>query len=384
MPPLSIDSSLPALPAIAVALQATSAFVQWTLSAFLIGFAAGQVVLGPMSDRLGRRPVLLGGTALFVLAGVGCSLATSIDMLVLMRMLQGVGACAGAVVSRGIVIDLFSGRTAVSKQSVLASSSTVAMLCAPVLGGIVLTAFGWRVNYGILPLSGIVLGLCTVIFLPETLNAAEFARTQPTLGLLISYAHVLRDPNAIGFALLNATTFGGMFAYISGSSLVFIGAFGVSPSMFGLLFAAAALALLAGSTLSVFAVKQMSPRLLRRAGLAVLAAATMVLIAAATLGGLPILLIGLASFTFACGIILPNATAAAMASRPEISGAASGVVGATQFIAGATAAAVVGIFRPGTVIGMVTTMAAFAFISLALGLALDRTRPAAVLPASRT
>ena len=247
-----------------------------------------------------------------------------------------------------------------------------------------LTAFGWRVNYGILPLSGIVLGLCTVIFLPETLNAAEFARTQPTLGLLISYAHVLRDPNAIGFALLNATTFGGMFAYISGSSLVFIGAFGVSPSMFGLLFAAAALALLAGSTLSVFAVKQMSPRLLRRAGLAVLAAATMVLIAAATLGGLPILLIGVASFTFACGIILPNATAAAMASRPEISGAASGVVGATQFIAGATAAAVVGIFRPGTVIGMVTTMAAFAFISLALGLALDRTRPAAVLPASRT
>jgi MFS transporter, DHA1 family, multidrug resistance protein len=173
LPPLSIGSSLPALPAIAVALQATSAFVQWTLSAFLIGFAAGQVALGPMSDRLGRRPVLLGGTALFVLAGIGCSLATSIDMLVWMRMLQGVGACAGAVVSRAIVIDQFSGRTAVSKQSVLASSSTVAMLCAPVLGGIVLTAFGWRINYAILPFSGIVLWLCTAVFLPETRNARE-------------------------------------------------------------------------------------------------------------------------------------------------------------------------------------------------------------------
>jgi MFS transporter, DHA1 family, multidrug resistance protein len=304
LPPLSIDSSLPALPAIAAALQARSGLVQWTLSAFLIGFAAGQIVLGPMSDWLGRRPVLLGGTALFVLAGIGCSLATSIDMLVWMRMLQGVGACAGAVVSRAIVIDLFSGRTAVSKQSVLVSSSTVAMLCAPVLGGIVLTAFGWRVNYSILPFSGIVLGLCTVIFLPETRNSKDIPTGQPTLGLRVAYARVLRDPEAVGFALLNAITFGGMFAYISGSSLVFIGAFGVSPSMFGLLFAAAALALLAGSTLSVFAVRQMSPRLLRQAGLGILAIATSLLIAAAAFGGLSILLIGLASFTFACGIIL--------------------------------------------------------------------------------
>jgi MFS transporter, DHA1 family, multidrug resistance protein len=376
LPPLSIDSSLPALPAVAVALHATSAFVQWTLSAFLIGFAVGQIVLGPMSDRLGRRPVLLGGTALFVFAGVGCSLSTSIDMLVVMRMLQGVGACAGAVVSRAIVIDLFSGRTAVSKQSVLASASTVAMLCAPILGGIVLTTFGWRVSYAILPFCGIILGLCTVIFLPETRNnAAASSLTQPTPGLLVSYARVLRDPDAVGFALLNAITFGAMFAYISGSSLVFIGGFGVSPSMFGLLFAAAALALLAGSTLSVFAVKQMSPRLLRRAGLGILTIATTLLIAAATLGGLSILLVGLASLTFACGIILPNATAAAMASQPEISGAASGVVGASQFISGATAAAIVGVLNPGTVVGMVSTIAVFAVVSLALGIALDRSGP---------
>jgi hypothetical protein len=236
-------------------------------------------------------------------------------------------------------VDLFSGRTAVSKQSVLASSSTVAMLCAPVLGGIVLTAFGWRVNCAILPFSGIVLGLCTAVFLPETRNAREIPLPQPASGLFVSYVRVLRDPDAVGFALLNAITFEGMFAYISGLSLVFIGTFGVNPSMFGLLFAAAALALLAGSTLSVFAVKQMSPRLLRQAGLGILAFATSLLIAAAAFGGLSILLIGLASFTFACGIILPNATAAAMASQPEISGAASGVFGATQFISGATGAA---------------------------------------------
>jgi MFS transporter, DHA1 family, multidrug resistance protein len=380
LPPLSIDSSLPALPAIAAALQARSGLVQWTLSAFLIGFAGGQIVLGPMSDWLGRRPVLLGGITLFVFAGIGCSLATSMDMLVCMRMLQGVGACAGAVVSRAILIDSFSGQTAVSKQSVLVSSSTVAMLCAPVLGGIVLTAFGWRVNYALLPFSGILLGLCTAIFLPETRNAKDVPRAQPMSGLLVSYSRVLRDPGAVGFALLNAITFGGMFAYISGSSLVFIGVFGVSPSMFGLLFAAAAVALLAGSTLSVFAVKHMSPRLLRHVGLGILAIATSLLIAAAALGGLSILLIGLASFTFACGIILPSATAAAMASQPEISGAASGVVGATQFISGATAAAIVGLFHPGTVSGMVSTMAGFAFVSLALGIALDRRRPIEVSP----
>jgi DHA1 family bicyclomycin/chloramphenicol resistance-like MFS transporter len=372
LPPLSIDSSLPALPAVAQALNATSAFVQWTLSAFLIGFAVGQVLLGPMSDRLGRRPVLLGGTALFVFAGVGCCLSTSIDILIVMRLLQGVGACAGAVVSRAIVIDLFSGPTAVSKQSVLASSSTVAMLCAPILGGIVLTTFGWRVSYAILPFCGIILGACTFVFLPETRNAAESRLTQPTQGLFVSYAQVLRDPDAVGFALLNAITFGAMFAYISGSSLVFIGAFGISPSMFGVLFAAAALALLAGSTLSVFAVEQILPRLLRRVGLGILAIATALLIAAATLGGLSILLAGLASLTFACGIIFPNATAAAMASQPEISGAASGVVGASQFIVGATAAAIVGVVNPGTVAGMVWTIAIFSIVALALGIVLDR------------
>jgi MFS transporter, DHA1 family, multidrug resistance protein len=273
LPPLSIDSSLPALPAIAAALQATSAFVQWDAFSLLDRICCG-------SDRTGtdvrsawaasRAPC---GTALFVVAGVGCSLATSIDMVVAMRMLQGIGACAGAVVSRAIVIDLFSGRTAVSKQSVLASSSTVAMLCAPVLGGLVLTTFGWRINYAILPFSGIFLGLSTAAFLPETLKASEFP-LQPTSGLFDSYARVLRDPDAIGFALLNAITFGGMFAYISGSSPVVIGAFGISPSMFGLLFAAAALALLAGSTLSVFVVKQVSPRLLRQTGLGILAVAT--------------------------------------------------------------------------------------------------------------
>jgi MFS transporter, DHA1 family, multidrug resistance protein len=372
LPPLSIDSSLPALPAVAQALDATSAFVQWTLSAFLIGFAVGQVVLGPMSDHLGRRPVLLGGTALFVFAGVGCCLSTSIDMLVVMRLLQGVGACAGAVVSRAIVIDLFSGPAAVSKQSVLASSSTVAMLCAPILGGIVLTKFGWRISYAILPFCGVILGIGTFLFLPETRNASKSLLTQPAQGLFVAYARVLRDPDAVGFALLNAITFGAMFAYISGSALVFIGAFGISPSMFGVLFAAAALALLAGSTLSVFAVKQMAPRLLRRAGLGVLAIATTLLIAAATLGGLSILLIGLAFLTFACGIIFPNSTAAAMASQPEISGVASGVVGASQFIVGATAAAIVGVVNPGTVAGMVWTIAVFSNVALALGIVLDR------------
>jgi MFS transporter, DHA1 family, multidrug resistance protein len=132
---------------------------------------------------------------------------------------------------------------------------------------------------------------------------------------------------------------------------------------------------------SVFAVKQMSPRLLRRAGLVILAFATSLLIAAATLGGLSILLVGLAFFTFACGIIMPNATAAAMASQPEISGAASGVVGAAQFISGAAAAAIVGIFYPKTVGGMVSIMAVFASVSVVLGITLDRRRSVSLPPA---
>ncbi len=157
LPPLSIDISLPALPALGAALGTSAGAAEWTLSAFLLGFGFGELILGPASDRLGGRPVLIAGLVVYALAGAAAAAAPSIGMLVLLRLLQGFGACAGVVISRAAVRDVFEGAEAVSRQSLLSATATLAMLLAPMLGAVLLGSFGWRAVYGALAVAGVVL-----------------------------------------------------------------------------------------------------------------------------------------------------------------------------------------------------------------------------------
>jgi DHA1 family bicyclomycin/chloramphenicol resistance-like MFS transporter len=364
LPPLSIDSSLPALPTIGAALQASPAAVQWTLSGFLIGFAAGQILWGRAADRFGRRPVLLLGLCLYVLAGIGCALAPSIGVLVIMRLLQG----AGGVMARAMIRDCFEGHAAVAKQAVLGIVAPLAMLSAPILGGAILSAFSWRINYAALPLTGSLLTIATLIWLPETKKPMPHVTR---IAFLAAAATFFSTPRALGFAMLNALMFGALFSYVSGSSLVLIGHFGVSPTFFGVLFSAAALALIAGALFANLSLRLLTPKASRQISLALLGAALVMLVGVSRTENLGLVLFGAAALTFAVGVLTPHAIANAMAPLPHIAGTASGLVGAAQSFAGALSATLIGVNQAGTVQGMFTTMSLFAGSALLVGLLLE-------------
>ena len=368
LPPFSIDSSLPALPAIGVALSAVPTKVQWTLSAFLIGLASGQMFWGPLSDAKGRRPVLIAGMCLYVFGGIGCALAPNIDVLIGMRLLQGLGACAGVVISRAIVRDVFTGQTAIAKQSLLQATSTSAMLMAPIVGGFLVEHYGWRVSYAMLPTAGMMLVLAASLFLRETapLKSAQ------GFGFFQAVGAVVREPMSIGFALFNATIFGGLFAFVSGSSAVLIGTYGFAPGLFGIVFAASAVSLLFGSGTSALTIRRYGSLRLRRLAMIVVVIADLGLIATAVLNLGPwALLISIALLTYAVGIILPNAISSAMAYVPQVAGTASGVVGLIQFVTGAISAWMIGLYHPGQISGMVTIIIPFTLVSLCFGVGLD-------------
>ncbi len=364
MPPLSIDISLPALPSLGAALGASAGAAQWTLSGFLLGFAFGQLVLGPASDRFGRRPVVIAGLAAYAVAGLAAAAAPSIGALVLLRLLQGLGACAGVVVSRAVVRDVFDGAEAVSRQSFLSAVATLAMLLAPILGALLLDSLGWRAIYGALCVAGAGLAGLTALLQPETLPPAARHTSRAWDG----YARVLRTPRTLGYAAVNALTFAGMFAYISGSPSVFIGTLGVTPGAFSLIFAAAALALLAGSVLNGWLARRLSGAALRRLGPVMLAIALVLVCGfGPAMPRVAVLVPVLAAYTFAAGIVMPNAIAAGLAPLPEAAGSAAAFIGFAQMAAGSVSAAIVGSVMPGTAVGMAGAMGVFG--AAALGMA---------------
>ncbi len=372
LPPLSIDVSLPALPALGAALGTSAGAAQWTLSGFLLGFAFGQLLLGPASDRFGRRPVLIAGLAVYALAGAAAAAAPSIGALILLRLLQGFGACAGVVVSRAVVRDVFEGAEAVSRQSFLSAIATLAMLLAPMIGAVLLASLGWRATYGALSVAGVALLAATAVLQPETLPASRRRAGRVWDG----YAQVLRAPRTLGYAAVNALTFGGLFAYISASPLVFIGTLGVTPGVFSLLFALAALALLAGSVLNGLLARRLSAASLERLGPALLGIALVLVCALGpAVPRVPVLVCVLAAYTFATGLVAPNAIAAGLAPLPEAAGAAAAFIGFSQMIVGAASAAVVGLVLPGTVAGMVGAMGVFGSAALGMVLWMELSRP---------
>ncbi len=364
LPPLSIDISLPALPETGRALGASPALLQSTLWAFLVGFAAGQSIVGPFADRLGRRVVLLSGLFLFIVAGIGCAIAHSATSLTAWRTVQGAGACAGMVASRATVRDLYAEGRAETMQSVLSVVSTCAMLGAPIVGGAILYVSGWRTVYAALPIAGSLLLVCSAVFIAESRPDLTNAD-----GFRASYAAVFRNAQVVAFAVVNALVFAGMFAFISAAPLVLITTYGVDPRLFGVLFAIPALALLAGATVAGRLAQRVSSAAVRRIGWVVLALAVACCGSRMAFGaGAASLLAALSSYTFAAGVVMPSAIARAMVPLPQNAGAAAGAIGALQFAAGAVAAAVVGQMAPGSVDAMLGIIIVLALGALLVGL----------------
>jgi DHA1 family bicyclomycin/chloramphenicol resistance-like MFS transporter len=373
--PLSIDMGLPALQAIGHSLQVSPASAALTLSLFLVGFAFGPVILGPLSDRFGRRPILLAGCSLFALAGIGCAVASSLPVLLFWRLLEGIGAGAGSTLSVAIVRDLFDGATARSRLSYVATVGSIAPMIAPTLGAIVLAYLGWRAIYGFLAAAGLLLFVAVQLGFAESHPKIDKAALHPGR-LAANYARIFRHRLCLGYTLVAALNFGCMFSYISSSPLVMMGVLGVSPSRYGWTFAATALGIMAGAFLNGrLNARGFSATMLLNfgLGLSLISALSLLVISftgAATVATiLPLLVVN----TFSVGFIGPNATQGVMHPVPDIAGVASAVLGSTRMLTGALAGVIVAfLFDTHTAQAMAESMTFFSLASLAVYIGIVR------------
>lgn len=366
--PLSIDMGLPAFPTISAELRTSPGAVGLTLSLFMLGFAIAQLGFGPLSDRYGRRPVLIAGCAIFTLAGAICAAAPSIGALIAWRLVQGTGAGAGMVVTLAIIRDLFDGAEARAQLSYVNLVMSVAPMIAPTIGGWVLAIAGWRAIYGVLTVGGFLLVLSVAFGLSESLEKRDITAIKPRR-LINNYGNILKNPICLGYALVNALYFGCIFAYVAGSPLVMLNVFGVSTTVYGWLFASTAFGSVVGAFLNGrWSIQGASPSRLLSISLTVAVISTLALAivsmssAAQVVTLMPLLVLN----TFCRGIILPNAMHAAIQPVPKSAGVAAAIVGFLQMLGGSLASGLVAFLYDGhTAIAMSGVMAAFALGSYA-------------------
>ncbi|MGW4523236.1 multidrug effflux MFS transporter [Amycolatopsis sp. NPDC004378] len=368
--PLSIDMYLPALPRMAEDLRAADTTVQLTLSAFIVGLALGQLVIGPLSDSLGRRRPLLAGLVLYVAGSVLCAVSPDAWLLVAARLVQSVGAAAGIVIARATVRDLFSGTAMTKFFSTLMLVSGLAPILAPLIGGQLLNWTSWRGVFVVLTAFGALLLVVVVFFLPEP----SAVRTPARLGeVMRTYGRLARDRSFAGYALSAGLLFASMFAYISGSSFALQGVYGLSPQAYSVVFGANGVGIVLAGQLNGRLVGRVRERVLLSWGLSlgVLGGAA-VLTAALTRAPLVFLLVSLFLLVSSIGLVMPNASSLALAEHARSAGAASALLGVLQFVVGAAATPLVGLGGPGTAVPMAATMAGFAVLALVAFLVLAR------------
>lgn len=361
---LSIDMSLPAMPQLQRAFGADVASVQLTLSLFLLGFACGQLVSGPLSDRIGRRPVLLAGLALFTVTGVLCAASPSLPLLVLFRCLQGMGASVGPVISRAVVRDRFDSREGSAVLSQITQIMIVAPLIAPTIGGYLLVYTGWPAIFLALGVAGVLLWLACWRLLPETGQRPPADTARPSLAE--GFRSVLSHRASLRHALTVCFSHAGMFAYISGSPFVFIEVFGVQRENFGYYFAATAVCLMLGATANRMSLGRLAPAVLLRRGLFLVFGAGLLLLALSWFGagGIAGVVAPMMLYLFGLGLVQPNATAAAMAPHGKLAGVSSSVIGSMQTLGGALAGYCVGAFYQHTSLSLAATVAVLGTLAL--------------------
>lgn len=365
--PLTIDMYLPALPSIVDDLNSSSAAVQLTLTGTLIGLSLGQLIIGPLSDIVGRRLPLIVGTAVHIAASLLCVVAPNVAVLGIFRGLQGLGAAAAAVVAMAVVRDLFTGRAAATVLSRLMLVMGVAPVLAPSIGGGILLVGSWRWVFGVLAILGVVLLIVAVFALRESLPP-ERRRSSGIMPVVRTYGGLLRDGQFVVLVLVAALAMSAMFAYIAGSSFVLQDEFGLNEQQFAIVFALGAIALIGASQLNVVLLGHFTPVRIVIAALAtsVLAALVMTVIAIAGIGGMLGFLIPLWFVLGAVGFVMPNAPALALSRHGEAAGTAAALLGAAQFGSGAIIAPVVGILGNDNVAVSVTMVAVSAIALAAL------------------
>ncbi|WP_131742759.1 multidrug effflux MFS transporter [Actinomadura roseirufa] len=363
--PLSIDMYLPALPDLAGDLSTGAVQAQLTLTACVIGLAAGQIVAGPLSDALGRRRPLLVGLVAYAAASALCVAAPTVETFIALRFVQGAAGAAGIVIGRAIVQDLYDGVAAAKFFSLLMLVNGLAPILAPVLGGQLLRLMPWPGVFAVLAGTGVALFFGALLGLKETLPPGR-RETGGARATLATFRALATDRTFVAYGTAVALAFGAMFTYISGSPFVLQDIYDLSPQAFSVVFGV--------NSLGIVAVGQLSGRLAGRVPLARLLGAGLATVAvggvgllAAVLGGVGLagVLPALFLVTAGQGLIMPNATALSMSGRPaRVAGSASALLGLVQFAVGGAAAPLAGVAGSGTAVPMALTIAALSVLAV--------------------
>lgn len=335
--PFTVDLYLPAFPEVAAELQANDAAIQLTLTATMIGFALGQLIVGPLSDALGRRRPLLIATGVHIGASVAVAFAPTVELVMAGRVLQGIGAAGAGVVAMAMVRDLFAGQRLIRMLAHMALVSGLAPVVAPVIGSQLLAVMPWRGIFFVLAAYGLAMIIVAAFLMVETMPAQRRGRLEAAV-VARRYAHLFRDRAFVGIALVGAMSFTALFSYLSASSFVLQDIFGLSAQQYGLVFAMNSIGLVTLNQVSARLMRVLAPRTVTTAGLALQSTGALALLAA----GLTDAHVGwvLAALFFVVaplGLIMPTVQVTALAGHPEEAGTAASLIGALNMgVAGLT------------------------------------------------
>lgn len=369
--PLSIDMYLPAFPEIAHELNTSIAEVMLSLSSFFVGISAGQFIYGPLLERFGRKKPLYAGLCIYLLASIGCAMASSVNSLIMFRLLQALGGCAGMVASRAIVRDVFSVEQNAKIFSTLMLVVAVSPIIAPTLGGYITAALGWRYVFAVLILVNILIIIGIYFMLPESKKPNPDFSLAPN-AIIKSFLSIIKHPQFYTYTLTGAITYGGLSAYVSGSPNVFMELFHVSEKQYGWIFAFISIGIISASQFNnVLLRKNKSEEIIK---IALICQSLIGIIAASlaffTFSSLYITILLIFLFLGCQGLIFPNASALSLASFGHNAGNASALMGALQMGFGAGASALVSIMQNGTALpmsGMMALCSMTAFVVFLLG-----------------
>ncbi len=375
--PASTDFYLPALPSLTRTFATDVATVQLTLSVFLVAFAFAQLVYGPLSDRIGRRPAMLAGLAIYVVASLFCMAAPGIEMLIAGRFLQAVGACAGPVLGRTVVRDIYGREGAARMLGYIGAAMAIAPAVGPMIGGYLTVWFGWWSNFALMAAYGAVT-LAGIWFLLDETNP-HLGQAQSAAQMLRSYAAFLRSRAYIGYVLCSTMTYSGLFAFISGSSFVFVEVLGLAPNQFGLCFATAVGGYLAGTMMTARLTMRLGIERMvwMGAGLCAFGGVAMAAPALAGVQGVAAVLVPMVIYMIGVGMVMPNSMAGAIGPFPTMAGAASSLLGFTQMGTAALVGIAVGAGFDGTTRPMAAAIALAGLATAAsFALLVRRAKPA--------
>lgn len=377
--PFAIDMYLPALPAIATDLQASTAATQMTLMAFFVAFGVCQIAYGPVSDMVGRKPPLYFGIVLFALGSIGCGLAPSITWLIVFRFVQGLGAASVMVIPRAIIRDLHTGADATRLMSLVMLVFSVSPILAPLVGSGLIVPFGWRAVFAAVTLASVLSFLLVAFVLQETRPPEERVEVS-VRSVLDGFGELFRDWRFLGLTFIGGFGMASFFAFLASSSFIYIGHFGLTPTQYGLTFSVNAISFIGASQFSGYLADRFGIARVVSVAVTCFTVATLTLFAitAAGVDSLAVLVVMLFIANAWLGLVIPSTMVLSLEDHGPIAGMASALGGTLQMITGAVMIVVASAFFDGTALPMVATIAVCAvaaFILARLTLRPDKAAP---------